>query len=165
MYSLLELHSVCCFDLYVVVMDYCERCDGLARPSRCRCCRQILGRRRMPKRNLRIFPAARTCKCSPPQQPPAESSSEIQKLLDQCMSLLPDHSSPLPAIEERVECLVCGKFLKNKRSLRSHKSRYHRKQELGSDGSSCDLCPRIFRNKKSLAIHMTKSHQKNEDGQ
>ena len=146
-------------------MDYCERCNGLAQPPRCRCCRQILGRRYMPKRNLNI--RARSCKCSyPPQQPSAVSSSEIQKLLDQCMRLLPDHSSPRvkAEVEERVECILCGKTLKSKHGLQTHKSRYHRELK-GTDGSSCDLCPRIFKSKRCLAIHMTKKHKKIDDGQ
>ena len=147
---------MCCFDLFTVKMVYCERCDALAQPSRCRCCRQILG---LPKRNLKMY--AKTCKCTP-QPPPV---SEIQKLLDQCMRLLPDHSSP-PVVEaeERVECILCGSFHKNKVGLKSHKSRYHSEPE-GTDGYSCDLCPRSFKSKSSLAIHMTKKHKKIDNGQ
>ena len=104
---------------------------------------------------------AKTCKCTP-QPPPV---SEIQKLLDQCMRLLPDHSSP-PVVEaeERVECILCGSFHKNKVGLKSHKSRYHSEPE-GTDGYSCDLCPRSFKSKSSLAIHMTKKHKKIDNGQ
>ena len=149
---------MCCFDLYTVIMDYCERCN-VAQPSRCRCCRQILGK------NMPIY--ASSCECSyPPQPSPAVASSKIQTLLDQCMRLLPDHSTAVEA-EERVECTLCGRFFKNKKSLRSHKGSYHCEVLDGehTDGSSCDLCHRIFANKTCLAIHMNKMHKKIDDGQ
>ena len=79
------------------------------------------------------------------------------------MRLLPDHSTTVE-VEGRVECILCGSFLKNKNSLKNHKSRYHSEPE-GTDGSSCDLCPRIFKTKRSLAIHMAKKHKNIDDGQ
>ena len=63
--------------------------------------------------------------------PELKSNDEkIQILLKECMRLLPD--------SQRTSCNECGKSLKNKHSLATHKSKYHNLEEkLTSEAVEC----------------------------
>ena len=52
------------------------------------------------------------------------NDEKIQELLGECIRLLPDsHYQQV----QRMSCNECGKILKNKHSLASHKSKFHKK--------------------------------------
>ena len=54
-------------------------------------------------------------------------------------------------------CRVCNKAFSTKRSLYTHKSRYHKKESKEQD-FKCEQCNELFKNSTSLAIHEIRFH-------
>ena len=55
-------------------------------------------------------------------------------------------------IQQKVQCEICGKWLKHAESLKEHKRRHTATSE------TCQYCGRISSNKKALRAHILSAH-------
>ena len=66
---------------------------------------------------------------------------------------IPDEMYPTSKTDsDDLQCMICRKVYKNKKSLSDHKRRYH------CDDLQCKICRKVYKNKKSLGDHNRRYH-------
>merc|ERR1712059_69272 len=60
--------------------------------------------------------------------------------------------------ENKVECEVCGKKYKNRKTLSGHQYKVHRELMTGKE-VKCEVCDRKYKNRISLNYHQHRNHQ------
>lgn len=68
------------------------------------------------------------------------------------MHYLSEHTN----VEQKVQCDICGAWLKHHDSYMRHKRR-HKLKETGTQ--TCELCGRETKNKVSLRAHLEREHR------